>query len=156
MKGKSNKHGMTLVEMLLTVAIIAMLSAFLIPAISRAIRGRENAECARKLLLAVQAFEMYASESGNYPAENAPGAIPPEMEPYYFPYFKIDWWDAATELGGSWDWNNGGDFTLSVALSAPARPAGQLTEFDRLVDDGYLDTGKFRQAGNRYHYIIEE
>ncbi len=156
MKQHANRQGMTLVEVLLAAAIIALLAAFIIPAFNVAVRSRENARCASKLLAAVQAFESYASETGSYPADKTPGVIPPEMAGYYFPYYKIDWWDDSTELGGQWDWDNDYHFALSVSIAAPAKSSTQMIEFDRLIDDGNLSTGNFRQVGTQYHYIIQQ
>lgn len=148
--------GVTLVEILLAVAIISVLAAFLIPSVNLAVRSRQNAECARKLCAAVEAFELYAEDKGGYPPNGQPGVIPPEMADYYFPYFKIDWWDAGTELGGSWDWNvNENGIRFSVSINTPAKSQTQMEELDRLVDDGNLATGRFRKAGMQYHYVIE-
>jgi hypothetical protein len=79
------------------------------------------------------------------------------MESYYFPYFKINWWGAATELGGRWDWDVGyHGFAQSVSIWNPIASPEQLVEFDRLIDDGNLATGLFRKVGAQYHYIIRE
>ncbi len=142
--------------MVLAMAIIGMLAVALIPAINLALRSRQNAECARKLRAAVDAFELFAAETGSYPAERSSGVVPPEMADYYFPYFKITWWDEITELGGRWDWDAGSDFKYSVSISAPTKSASQMTEFDKLIDDGNLSSGNFRQVNMQYHYIIEK
>ena len=105
----------------------------------------------------MEAFELYAAETGGYPPDKGPGVIPPEMVDYYFPYFNIDWWTGTTELGGNWDWDNGYDgFNFSVSISSPTRSQSQMQDFDRLIDDGDLTTGNFRQVGTQYHYIIED
>jgi prepilin-type N-terminal cleavage/methylation domain-containing protein len=155
----AHRCGLTLVEILLAVAIIGILAAMLTPAIGLAIRSRQNAECARKLRLAVQAFDLYASETGSYPPDqDVPGETSvAAMESYYFPYLKIDWWGEATELGGRWDWDVGyHGFNFSVSIWGPTASTAQLTEFDRLIDDGNLNTGNFRKVGLQYHYIIED
>lgn len=152
MTTRAHRWGFTLIEVVLTVTIIGLLAAFLVPSISLVIRNRENVECTRKLRAAVEAFETYASEhGGTYPADIA------AMEDYYFPYFKIDWWSEPTELGGGWGWNVGQDgVNLSISINAPTKSGQQMTELDRLIDDGNCGTGKFRQVGTRYHYIIED
>ena len=158
MKTPAYKSGLTLVETLIAVAIIGVLAtAVFVPAVTMALRCRQNAECAHKLRMAVTAFELYASETGGYPPDRQAGSIPPEMADYYFPYFKIDWWSDDTELGGKWDWDvdqNG--FHFSVSINEPTRSQPQMEEFDQLVDDGNLATGNFRKAGAKYHYIIEQ
>jgi len=156
MKPSVNKTGMTMVEILLAVGIIALLTGFIIPAVNMAVRNRENAESAYKLRTAIAAFELYASETGSYPEDRTPGVEPPEMEDYYFPYFKIDWWSDDTALGGKWDWDNGYNFKYSVSISAPTKSQTQMTEFDELIDDGDLSSGNFRKVGSQYHYIIEK
>lgn len=156
--GKS-RRGVTLVEMMIVVFIIGLLAAVMVPALNTALRSRENAECGRKLLAAVNAFSLYASETGGYPANQdvAAETTVPAMTNYYFPYLKIDWWGRDTELGGRWDWNvNQDGFKYSVSINAPTKPPSQLEELDRLIDDGNLETGKFRKVNSQYHYIIEE
>lgn len=159
MNKSCNKSGMTLTEMLLAVTILGMLALLLIPAISLAVRSRENAECARKIQTAVQAFNLYGADTGEYPPDqNVPGETSvPAMEDYYFPYFKIDWWGDETELGGRWDWDvEYHGFRRSVSICNPTVSSEQLTEFDRLIDDGNLNTGRFRKSGTQYHYILEQ
>ena len=159
MKKTADRRGMTLVEVMLTVMIIGMLAVVMIPAIKSSMRGRDNAECARKLRVAVEAFELYAAETGGYPPDQA---VPsettvPEMAAYYFPYFKIDWWADATPLGGRWDWDVGyHGYAFSVSIWKPDVSEEQMTDLDRLIDDGDLTTGNFRRQGTQYHYILED
>jgi len=156
--------GMTLVEVMMTVVIIGMLAAILIPSVNMAIRGRQNAECARKLHAAAEAFALYRSEVGSYPADRNPGIIPPEMAAYYFPYYKISWWTSATDLGGLWDWDElkysatwgGHSPIISISLSNPTADTEQMRDLDGLVDDGNLSDGRFIQIGTQYHYILED
>jgi len=151
--------GMTLVEVMMTVVIIGMLAAILIPSVNLAISSRENAQCARKLHAAIEAFELYRSETGGYPPDQI---VPAEMgvadmTAYYFPYYKIDWWGAATELGGRWDWDVGyHGYNFSVSIWCPTKSEEQMKDFDKLIDDGNLNTGNFRQRESQYHYILED
>lgn len=155
MKRHTNR-GMTLVEILLVVALVAMLTAILVPVVNVAIRSRENSQCASHLRTAVAAFTMYRSETGSYPADKNPGQIPPEMTDYFAQLQITNWWSRATELGGQWDWDNGYNFKYSVSISSPTKSTDQLTDFDRLIDDGNLAAGKFRKVGSQYHYILEQ
>lgn len=152
-----HRNGFTLIEVMIAVSLITLVIAILIPAVNLAKSSRENAQVARKIQTAVEAFELCDAETGSYPVDSTPGVIPPEMQNYYFPYFKIDWWDNATEVGGNWDWDAGyHGFNFSVSISVPTRPQTQMEALDRLIDDGDLNTGKFRKAENQYHYIIED
>ena len=152
------KRGFTLVEIMLAVIIIGMLAALLIPAYNLAIRSRQNAECSRKLRTAVDAFQLYASEKGGYPAQQAVGSTNvTEMDSYYFPYFKINWWGNATELGGRWRWVVGyNGFDFAVAITAPGVSPTQLTDLDKMIDDGNLSAGLFRYDGTNSFFIIKE
>lgn len=151
-----NRNGFTLLEMLLAVSIIGMLAVVLIPTFNLAMRSRQNALCANKLRMAVEAFELYAADEGAFPPSGQPGVIPPLMADYYFPYFKIDWWGNTTELGGNWSWNIDLDgIHASVSINAPTALQPQMTDLDRLIDDGNLATGRFRQVGTKYNFIIE-
>jgi prepilin-type N-terminal cleavage/methylation domain-containing protein len=149
------KRGMTLVEIVIAVSIIGLLASFIIPAVNLAVRSRQNTECARKLRQAVAAFEMYRSETGIWPADKTPAVIPPEMTDYFAEMNIDEWWTDSTELGGRWDWDNGYNFKYSVSISNPSK-TGQMTEFDKLIDDGNLNSGNFRKVNTQYHYIIEK
>jgi len=150
------KSGMTLVEILMTVGVIALLAAVMIPVTTIALRSRENSRTASRLRTAALAFTTYRSEMGSYPADRNPGIVPPEMVDYFTEFGIDNWWTAKTDLGGRWDWDNGYHFKYSVSISTPARSSEQMTEFDKLVDDGDLATGIFRRVDVQYHYILEQ
>ena len=152
----THRFGFTLIEVVMVVTIIGLLAAFIVPAAKLALRSRQNAQAASKLRQAVAAFELYHSENGSYPADKNPGETPDGMADYFAVLQITNWWNSATELGGNWDWDNGYHFKYSVSISAPTKSADQLTEFDKLIDDGNLATGKFRQSGTQYHYILEQ
>lgn len=151
---------MTLVELLITVTIIALLAAFIIPAYNLAIRRRENALVASHLRTAVTAFTMYRSEAGTYPANVSRGVVPPEMANYFADLKINQWWTTATELGGQWDWDAGSPFKYCITIASPTKSTDQMTELDKLVDDGNLSTGNFRRTGSsgsyEYSYILEQ
>lgn len=155
MNRMSQRDGMTMVELMMVVSIIALLSAILIPISKKAIEYKENSEVAHKLRTAIQAFELYRSEEGFYPPDKNPGITPDGMDEF-FDYFNIDWWDETTEIGGMFDWDNGYNFPYSVSISKPTKSLSQLEDFDKMIDDGNLATGNLRAVGNHYHYILEE
>jgi type II secretory pathway pseudopilin PulG len=148
---------MTLVEVLLVVVVVAMLAAFLIPTVNHAIRSRQNAQAASKLRTLIAATDLYASENGGYPADVNRGVVPAGMTDY-FTSLNIDWFAQSTPLGGNWDWgSNQMGFLATMAIASPTASSSQLTDFDRLVDDGNLNTGKFRYNGSQhYYYIIKQ
>lgn len=146
--------GFTLVEILLAVAIIALLAALALPAFNMASRSRQNAQAAGKLRTLIAAFEMYASETGDYPADVNRGVVPPEMT-NYFAGLKIDWFSETNSLGGRWDWGkNQFGMLASIAIAGPSVSADQMRDLDQLIDDGDLNNGNFRYNGNEHYYYI--
>ena len=80
--------GLTLVEVLAVVAIAGMLSALLLPALSRAREGANRAACANNLRELGVAFELYGLENGEtYPAAQDPVST----EPYYWLWMGRGW-----------------------------------------------------------------
>jgi prepilin-type N-terminal cleavage/methylation domain-containing protein len=150
-----HKQAMTLVEVLIVVSLIAMLSAFLIPAVSHSLQQRENGLTASRLRIAVNAFELCLSETGSYPGDQSRAVVPPEMTTY-FSDLEIDWWPEVNALGARWDWDKDNNFAYSVSIVDPVVSQNQLEDFDALIDDGDLAAGTFRKVGTRYHYILEE
>lgn len=63
-----NKHGFSLLEMLITGAIVALLAAFAIPAINAARSNGQRAQCASNLRQIGLAMQLYTSDhAGNLP-----------------------------------------------------------------------------------------
>lgn len=60
----------TLVELLLVIAIIGLLAALLLPALSNAKASAKEASCLGNLRQLQAAFQMYASDNGGYVAQN--------------------------------------------------------------------------------------
>lgn len=145
-----NRSGMTLVEILITVSIIGLLAAFIIPAYNLAIRSRQNAMVASQLRQAVTAFSMYRMEVGGLPAAQGLGVIPPEMTDYFNSLNITSWWTNKAEVGGGWGWNG----PTAYILLTPTVSNDQLTGLDKLVDDGNLATGNFRQIGPLCRYYV--
>lgn len=144
---------------ILDVAIVAGLAAVFVAVSAPLIRGalirQHTAECARKIIRAAEAFDFYEASFGNYPQsqQNAP-----ELERVMrgaFAVFDIDWWKAATDLGGQWSWYSGGR-TASVVISGARVSEQRMAMLDRVIDDGNLETGVFQRRGPRYHYTIKD
>jgi len=67
MKMKS-KRAFTLIEMLVVIAIVAILAALLLPALSRGKDSAKSAACKSNLRQLGIAVNLYATETGYYPA----------------------------------------------------------------------------------------
>jgi type IV pilus assembly protein PilA len=148
--------GFTLVEIMIVVAIIALLAVIAMPSFLRARQRSQNAKLVNALRVATDAIELYATENvGRYPADRFPGDVPPELATYLDA--TLDW-TARTPVGGQWDWDfNVFSIKAAVSVHMPNADVGQMTEIDSQFDDGDLTTGRFRRtASNRYSCIVEE
>lgn len=75
-KTPNNKCAFTLIEMLVVIAIIALLAASIVPAVSSSLSRAKSASCASNLRQIGLAFQMYTMEPQNrqnrMPAPGAP------------------------------------------------------------------------------------
>lgn len=150
---KQRHTGFTLVEVMIVVAIIALLAAIAVPNFVHAREKSRNAAFMSDLRTASGAFHMYAIENRGYPPNAGAGVLPTGMAPYLgsFP------WVHGTPLGGRWNWdNNLFGYRAGVAVGNPQASDGQLNEIDAKIDNGDLNSGLFRTRPGGYVYIIEE
>lgn len=157
MKKITNNSAFTLVEIMIVVAIIAVLSAIAIPNILRARLNARVARVASNLKTFATGFQMYAVEHGALPAD-AHLTLPAGMEFYIDP---ADWNNDA--MGGqfNWDgplWGEGGPYNYAgISLFGTTATMAELLLLDTSFDNGDLTSGAFRQTPNgRYTFILEE
>jgi type IV pilus assembly protein PilA len=150
-------RGFTLVEIMVVVVIIGLLAALAIPAFQRAQRASQNARVANDFRIFAQAFEVYNTQNGGWPANAGAGVIPTGVSKE----FKEDVWKAAaTVIGGRWNWDVGrAEFAAGVSISGSTATDAQLQEIDAKLDDGDLTTGLFIKIGSgstgRVSYILQ-
>jgi len=147
-------RGFTLVEIMVVVVIIGLLAALAIPAFQRSQRASQNARAINDFRIFVQAFEVYNTQRGSWPANTGAGVVPPGMSGD----FKQDAWTAnPNTLGGRWNWDyNRPEFMAGISVSNFTVSDAQLLEIDAKLDDGNLSTGFFRKiSSTRVSYIIE-
>ena len=65
---KMNKKGVTLVELLIVVLILAALSAIAIPRISQSATSAKNNACATNIDIMNSSIELYNAQEGAYPS----------------------------------------------------------------------------------------
>lgn len=146
--------GFTLVEIMIVVAIIALLVVMALPSFLRAREKAQNAKLINGLRVATDAFQMYAIEHSAYPADVNRGVVPQGMDLYFGPTFDFT---AKTPIGGNWDWDyNVFGFTAGVSVVGSGVGDARMQEIDAKIDDGDLSTGGFQStAPDRYTSIIE-
>ena len=149
------ESGFTLVEIVIVVAVIALLAAIAVPSFVRARKRAQNAKFINALRIGSDAADLYAIENhGKYPPDVNRGVVPPELASYLDPTFD---WTAPTPIGGRWDWEFGVQ-SVTAAISVVDGPDDleRMTEIDRQYDDGDLTTGRFRRLGaDRYAVIVQ-
>jgi len=137
---------------MIVVAIIGLLAAIAIPSFVRARETSLNTRFAADLNVATGAFIEYAQEKGNYPPDVLPGIVPAGMDDFLLRMH----WTESTSLGGEWDWDyKQFGCTAGVSVHGPTAGVAELKRLDKLIDDGDLSTGNFRQRSAGYIFIIE-
>lgn len=135
------------------LVIIGLLAAMGIPALLRIKTKSEYTTAVSDLRTFSAAFDTYSMEQGVWPAETASGVIPVGMEDR----IRADAWTKTTLGGARWDWQNSvSGITASIAMTGGDISDAQLAEFDSLLDDGNISTGRFRRAGGSPTFVIIE
>lgn len=67
-RGKRNRRGFTLVELLVVVTIVALLIAILLPAVQQAREAGRRAQCANNFRQVGLGLQNYCAASGCFPA----------------------------------------------------------------------------------------
>lgn len=145
----------TLVEIMIVVAVIALLSVIAVPSFLRA-RDQTNRTKFVELLRTLRdAFEIFATENGHYPDDTGPGMLPAGMASYLGN--KVDY-AARTPIGGHWDWdfNYYPGFRAGISVSEPNATREEMAAIDAMLDDGDLSSGAFRSSSaNVFTYVVE-
>jgi len=140
---------------MIVVVIIGLLAALAIPAFQRIQRASQNSRVVNDFRVFTQAFETYATENGNWPANVGAGVVPAGM----VNTFKVGNWQATTTIGGRWNWDNslssGG--AAGITIQNFTCTDAQLMEIDAKIDDGDLTSGKLRKTtANKFTLVLEE
>jgi type II secretory pathway pseudopilin PulG len=150
-----NRGEITVLDTAIVVGLMAIFAAIATPLLRGAILRQHMAECAQKVIRAADAFDLYAASFGGYPQSQRSAQETEAVMRGAFAVYEIDWWAAATDLGGQWNWYSDGR-TSSVVIAGSGISESQMIRLDRLLDDGNLETGAFQHRGSRYHYIIRD
>ena len=147
-----SRRGFTLIEIMVVVAIIALLAALAIPTIFIQRSNARSAAFINDLRQSRAIFESFMLENGTYPDDAGPGQIP---SPMTSELVKIHW-TAPTPIGGQWDWDyQQFGVTAGVSVDSPDLNDTDMTKIDGRIDDGNLDTGLFQRRSGGFIFVIE-
>jgi prepilin-type N-terminal cleavage/methylation domain-containing protein len=143
-------RGFTLVELMVTITIISVLVAILVPTVAKVKRRSVATSMANDLRVFAGAFDGYSHEAGKWPAEVDAGVLPPEMNSRLYQTA----WQRPTRIGGHFNWDadqmhQGTRYRAVIAISGTSdsplvQDADMWENIDRVIDDGNLSTGSFR------------
>jgi prepilin-type N-terminal cleavage/methylation domain-containing protein len=152
-RSRGRAGGFTLIEILIVVVILGILAGIVIPQFATASGDSRNAAFAHSVKLYARLFAYEQHKGAGWPADRQQGEFPPEMAGKIHP---ADW-ARPTPIGGRWDWDRD-QFGVAAGVSVyqPDRSPAQMVEVDRMIDDGNLTTGAFRQRTDGYVYILAE
>lgn len=147
----------------MSVGILSICVAVLVPRLTSTKRQAIATAVGNDLMKFAAAFDVYAQERGQFPAETDTGVLPPEMAER----ISSQAWTRMTPMGGQYNWDNnqmhyGTRYRAVIQIcgttSAPLPEDVELWEaLDRTIDDGNLSTGHLRLgAGNEPIYIVAQ
>ena len=145
--------GFTLIELLIVVIILGVLAAIVIASFGRSQSEASNGTFVSNLRAYANSFAVYAHQKGVYPPDQLQGVHPPQMAGVIL----AEEWTRPTPIGGQWDWDFGQfGFTAGLSVYQPDRTPAEMADIDKLIDDGDLNTGVFRQRANGYIFVIQQ
>ena len=154
-RADTDARGFTLIELMIVVTLIGVLAAVAVPHYQRYTEKARLTGMAVLLGTWAKEFSIWAQVYGKYP-DDSHIVLPPEAGGE----LAIDstTWLASTDLGGNWNWEGPDNYPYAgIAILGATANARQIIQFDQIIDDGNLATGKFRLTANgRHTYILNE
>lgn len=140
---------------MIVILVIGLLAAMAYPAFMKVKTHAQASRVANDFRSFAGLFEAHALDTGTYPPDASPGAIPAGMEDY----IKSHNWTDQTPIGGRYDWtfNGTGGTGIIAAVSITGITTGDepVNKLDEIMDDGDLSTGVIQSSGSDVIYIIE-
>ena len=149
------RHAFTLIEVLVIVVVLGILAVMVAP---KAIQARDEATLtatSEDLKAIENAIALYVSKYGSYPRDVNRREVVSVLDPFFKsdnPFAK------PAPIGGIYDYEgppNWSPVQISVRSdSSSSHSQARAIELDEYMDDGDLNSGTVRRAGNRTYYII--
>ena len=141
---QKRRNGYTIVELMITVAVIALVAALGVPSWQRARKRSQANALVNELRVTGEAFQIYAAEKGTLPANSGAFSVIPTGMASYMP--KNNTWTGLAPTGGYWVWWNFGSgrfwgFTGIVGVYNPGFDPAEVTHIDSTLDNGNPNTG---------------
>jgi len=134
---------------MVTVIIIGLLAALSIPAMRKAQRNFAASSLANNFRVYAAAFEVYATEYGQWPSDDSRGTIPTGLNDQ-LPWFTEQ---AYKDARCDWDYKVAGT-TAAVSLHHNQMDPAIHSKIDAILDDSVLSTGLFRLNGGFVSFIL--
>ncbi|MBX2852858.1 MAG: hypothetical protein KTR15_14070 [Phycisphaeraceae bacterium] len=145
-----------MIELVIVVVIIGVLGAIAIPRLSRGSEGARVNAFVAELNTFAKGIDRYRVENGTDIADSSTGDMPAELSDY----LHENAWEGETPIGGFWDVESNGiggyGLAVGVHFIGGSVDKDAVEQVDRLIDDGDMNTGAFRQLSSDRFYLILE
>lgn len=154
---RQQRAGYTIVELMITVSIIAVIASLAVPAWQRARKRSQADALVNELRVTGEAFQVYAAEKGSLPANSGSFSAIPTGMASYMP--KKSTWAGVSPTGGYWVWWNFGSgafwgFTGIIGVYNVNFDPDQVAQIDTAMDDGDPNTGGIHSQTNWVFYGV--
>lgn len=150
---RPRNSGFMLLELMIVIVIVGILAAIAMTSYRNFILRSQLTEMATTLGQFAREFEIWEQVNGYYPNDSHM-VLPPDANGLAI---NQDDWSRETLLGGNWNWEGPDGYSYAGISIIGVTAEEDIMQFDTILDDGVLTSGKFRRTSNgRYTFIIEE
>ena len=157
--GVMGKKGLTLVELMIVVAITAVLAAIAVPMVSSYRNKARIVRIGTDLKHFKTGFTSFNAINGCYPPDSHNDA-PNNLKNGYGTedFLPLKAWVTEPYWGGFYNWEGPDSYTYAgISLFGTTASESTMIKLDAFIDDGNLNTGAFKKTPNgRYTYIVDE
>ena len=163
LRSRARRDGFTLIEIMIVVAVIALIAAIAVPSMIQARETSIRTKLMEELKATADGFEMYAADNGKLPLESKTVStaislayIPPSGMQTYLP--KNSHWPDGTDGTRYWVYWTGAlpGYEGFLYLYNPGLTTDDITFLDQKFDDGNPNTGALiNYGGTGSIYAVE-